>query len=174
MAASLVESTGRVLGIDRSVACVERAAKAALPNVSFEAVDDLASFRPRAPLDAVVGRLILMYLREPASVLSHFVPYVRPDVFQELVLSMCRSEPSCPRAEKCSGWWGAKADPLPEFQSKALISRSLFCYAAPFWESSMLCLTCKAELSSISPAWLVWREAIPHTHTPLRNSFWWG
>ena len=49
-----------------------------MANVSFEVVDDLDSFSPRAPLDAVVGRLILMYLREPASILSHFVPYVRP------------------------------------------------------------------------------------------------
>jgi hypothetical protein len=60
-----------------------------------------------SPLDAVVGRLILMYLREPASILSHFVPYIRPGgliVFQELVLSMCRSEPSCPLEEKCGAW----------------------------------------------------------------------
>jgi SAM-dependent methyltransferase len=109
--ARLVGSTGRVLGIDRSVAGINRARKraagAGLPNVSFELVDDLASFRPREVLDAVVGRLILMYLREPASILSHFVPYIRPGglmVFQELVLSMCRSEPSCPLAEKCGAW----------------------------------------------------------------------
>jgi hypothetical protein len=59
------------------------------------------------PLDAIVGRLILMYLRDPASILSHFVLYIRPGeliVFQELALSMCRSEPSCPLLEKCGGW----------------------------------------------------------------------
>ncbi len=111
LSARLVGSEGRVIGIDRSVAGIERAreraGEAGLPNVSFEVVDDLTSFRPRAPLDAVVGRLILMYLPEPASILSHFVRYVRPGgliVFQELVLSMCRSEPSCPLAQKCGSW----------------------------------------------------------------------
>jgi SAM-dependent methyltransferase len=109
--ARLVGSAGRVLGIDRSVAGInrarERAAEVGLHNVSFEVVGDLAGFRPRAPLNAIVGRLILMYLRDPASILSHFVPYIRPGgltVFQELALSMCRSEPSCPLLDKCRGW----------------------------------------------------------------------
>ena len=111
LTARLVGSAGRVLGIDRSVAGInrarERAAEAGLPNVSFEVVDDLARFRARTPFDAVVGRLILMYLREPAAILSHFARQVRPGgliVFQELVLSMCRSEPSCPLVEKCRVW----------------------------------------------------------------------
>jgi hypothetical protein len=59
------------------------------------------------PLDAVVGRLILMYLRDPAAILSHLAGQLRPGgliVFQELVLSMCRSEPSCVLLEKCGGW----------------------------------------------------------------------
>ena len=109
--ATLVGSAGRVLGIDRSVAAInrarERAAEAGLQNVSFEVVDDLASFRTRVPVDAAVGRFILMYLREPAAILSHFARQVRPGgliVFQELVFSMCRSEPSCPLLEKCRGW----------------------------------------------------------------------
>jgi SAM-dependent methyltransferase len=109
--ARLVGSGGRVLGIDRSIAGIsrarERAAKAGLPNVSFEVVDDLAEFKPPVPVDGMVGRLILMYLREPAAILRHLARQVRPGgviVFQELVLSMCRSEPSCPLAEKCSGW----------------------------------------------------------------------
>jgi len=111
LTARLVGPRGRVLGIDRSAAAIDRArqrtADARLPNVSFEVVDDLVSFRPLGRLDAVVGRLILMYLREPASILGRFVRYVRPGgliVFQELVLSMCRSEPSCPLVEKCRGW----------------------------------------------------------------------
>jgi SAM-dependent methyltransferase len=111
LTARLVGSTGRVLGIDRSVAGINRAqaraAEAGLPNVSFEVVDDLARFRLRAPVDAVVGRLILMYLRDPSAILSHFAQQVRPGgviVFQELVLSMCRSEPSSPLLQKCREW----------------------------------------------------------------------
>ena len=111
LTARLVGSAGCVLGIDRSVAGIdrarERAAEAGLSNVSFEVVDDLAKFRARAPVDAVVGRLILMYLRDPAAILSHFARQVRPGglmVFQELVFSMSRSEPSCPLVEKCRGW----------------------------------------------------------------------
>ena len=111
LTARLVGSAGRVLGIDRSVAGIDRArqraAEAGLSNVSFEVVDNLARFRTRAPVDAVVGRLILMYLRDPAAILSHFARQVRPGglmVFQELIFSMCRSEPSCPLVEKCRGW----------------------------------------------------------------------
>jgi SAM-dependent methyltransferase len=111
LTAKLVGSAGRVLGIDRSIAGIdrarERAAEAGLSNVSFEVVDNLARFRARAPVDAVVGRLILMYLRDPAAILSHFARQVRPGgliVFQELVFSMCRSAPSCPLVEKCRGW----------------------------------------------------------------------
>lgn len=111
LTARLIGSAGHVVGIDRSVAAIdrarERAAEAGLRNVSFEVVDDLAVFRPRTPVDAVVGRLILMYLQDPAAVLSHFALQVRPGgliVFQELVLSMCRSEPSCGLAERCREW----------------------------------------------------------------------
>ena len=74
--ARLVGSAGRVLGIDRSVAGInraqERAVEAGLRNVSFEVVDDLARFGLHAPVDAVVGRLILMYLREPGAILRNF------------------------------------------------------------------------------------------------------
>jgi ubiquinone/menaquinone biosynthesis C-methylase UbiE len=109
--AAVVGSAGHVLGIDRSVAAIrrarERAAEAGLQNVSFEVVEDLASFTARTRVDAVVGRFILMYLREPAAILSRLARQVRSGgliVFQECVFSMCRSEPSCPLLEKCRGW----------------------------------------------------------------------
>ncbi|MBV9645724.1 MAG: hypothetical protein JO334_19365 [Verrucomicrobia bacterium] len=63
----------------------------------FEVVDDFSRFRPRAPLDTIVGRLILMYFGDPASILNHLVPYIGPDgliVFQELALvCAARSHP---------------------------------------------------------------------------------
>jgi ubiquinone/menaquinone biosynthesis C-methylase UbiE len=81
LVASLVGPTGRILGIDRSIAGVDlarrRAAEAGLANVTFE-VADLADFRPSKPLDVLVGRLILMYLPEPATILSHLARHVRP------------------------------------------------------------------------------------------------
>lgn len=111
LVAALVGSAGRVLGIDRSVAAInrarERAGEAGLQNVSFEVVEDLATFTTRTPVDAVVGRFILMYLPEPAAILSHFARQVRRGgliVFQELVFSMARSQPSCPLLEKLRGW----------------------------------------------------------------------
>ncbi len=76
-------------------------------HVSFEVIEDLATFRVPAPVDAVVGRLILMYLRDPAAILSHLARQVRPGgpiVFHELVLGMCRSEPACALAEQCGQW----------------------------------------------------------------------
>lgn len=109
-AARLVGSSGKVVGIDQSGEGIararERAAFAGLKNVSFE-ISDLASFTALNPVDAVVGRLILTYLRDPATVLNRVARHVRPGgliVFQELVLSLRRSEPPSPLVQKCCDW----------------------------------------------------------------------
>jgi SAM-dependent methyltransferase len=89
LAARLVGPTGTVLGVDRSPEAVAtaqgRAREAGLTNVTFT-VADLADLDP-APVDALVGRLVLMYLDDPAAVLRRLLAGVRPGgvvAFQEM------------------------------------------------------------------------------------------
>jgi SAM-dependent methyltransferase len=93
LAAELVGSTGSVLGIDASMNMLEaartRAQTAGLEHVSFQAAD-LRSLTFDQQFDVLVGRLILMHLPEPATVLRQLVHSVRPGgivVFQEYDLS---------------------------------------------------------------------------------------
>ncbi len=72
LAASLVGPGGHVLGVDRSMESVERAALRAsaseLTNVEFVAAE-ISSFDPPGTYDAIIGRYVLMYLADPAAVL---------------------------------------------------------------------------------------------------------
>jgi len=110
LAASLVGAIGSVLGIDKSPEAValarKRAVQAGLSNVQFE-VADLADFRLTEPVDAIVGRAILMYLSDAAGVLRRLAEQVRPGgmiVFQEMDLSTTRSVPEAPLYTACTQW----------------------------------------------------------------------
>ena len=80
LAATLVGSSGSIVGIDRSPAAVEAArAKveaAALANVEFHvaAIEDFAADRP---FDALIGRFVLMYFSDPVATLRQLLPLVR-------------------------------------------------------------------------------------------------
>jgi SAM-dependent methyltransferase len=102
LAASIVGPEGSVLGIDVSPRAVEfasrRAVRAGLTNIEFQTrnATDLALDEP---VDAVVGRWILMYFADPASVLRRLRSVVRPGgllVFQEFDLQGATSAPTCP------------------------------------------------------------------------------
>lgn len=102
LAARLVGPTGAVIGIDRSADAVataqERARAAGLTNVEFiaQSVDEVTLPQP---VDAVVGRLVLMYLADPAAVLRRVLAHVRPGgivAFQELDTLSAVAEPPCP------------------------------------------------------------------------------
>jgi ubiquinone/menaquinone biosynthesis C-methylase UbiE len=110
LAASLVGATGSVLGIDKSPEAValarKRAVQAGLSNVQFE-VADVADYRLTEPVDAIVGRAILMYLPDPAGVLRRLAEQLRPGgllVFQEMNLSTTRSLPEAPLYSACTQW----------------------------------------------------------------------
>lgn len=103
--ASIVGPTGHVTGIDRSHDSValasRRAAAAQLPNVRFT-VEDAADFTPDEPVDALVGRLVLMHFPDPAAVLRRLSSCVRPGgivTFQDYDLTAPKSEPHCPLFE---------------------------------------------------------------------------
>jgi ubiquinone/menaquinone biosynthesis C-methylase UbiE len=102
LASRLVGPTGTVIGVDRSaeaVAAAEgRARQAGLINVSF-AVADLAELTLTAPVDALVGRLVLLYLDDPAAVLRRLLDLLEPGgvvAFQEMDMGVTVCEPDCP------------------------------------------------------------------------------
>lgn len=81
LAAELVGPSGEVVGVERSpesVATAEaRTGRLGLGNVSF-VVGDVHDPAPGGPFDAIVCRLVLMYLPDPAAVLATQVAGLRP------------------------------------------------------------------------------------------------
>jgi ubiquinone/menaquinone biosynthesis C-methylase UbiE len=101
LAARRVGPTGMVLGIDRAPEAVElaqrRARQAGLTNVSF-AVHDLSDLTLTAPVDALIGRLVLLYLGAPAATLRRLLDGVQPGgvvAFQEMDMGAATCEPDC-------------------------------------------------------------------------------
>ncbi len=107
LAAKLVGPQGAVIGVDKAPEAItyaqQRAQQAGLENVRFVAAD-LAEFQlDGEPVDALVGRLVLMYFPDPAAVLRRLLAFVKPGgivAFQELDLlptppPEVMSEPRC-------------------------------------------------------------------------------
>jgi ubiquinone/menaquinone biosynthesis C-methylase UbiE len=87
--ARIVGPSGEVVGIERDGHSIARAnarvAEAGLPNISFTQAD-VNEVDSDHPFDAAVGRFILMFLPDPASVLRSLTRLVRPGgvlAFQE-------------------------------------------------------------------------------------------
>ncbi|MGB6209593.1 class I SAM-dependent methyltransferase [Mycobacterium sp.] len=102
VAARLVGPEGTVLGIDAAADIIKlartRAAEQGLESVRFEqtTVGDLALDQP---VDAVIGRLILMHLPDPVGTLRQLAGLVRPGgfiAFSEFDMSGARSVPDLP------------------------------------------------------------------------------
>ena len=93
LAASLVGPDGAVLSVDRDSLALgharERVSAIGLTNVDF-IEGDIRDLTFDEPFDAAVGRLILMYLADPADTLDHITDLLRPGgvvAFQELTLT---------------------------------------------------------------------------------------
>ena len=89
LVARLVGDSGEVVGIERDPRFLDcaraRVAEAGLNNVSF-VQSDVSQITASEPFDAAVGRFILMWLPDPASVLRQLSLLVRPGgvvAFQE-------------------------------------------------------------------------------------------
>jgi SAM-dependent methyltransferase len=80
LAADLVGPSGQVVGVDRAPEAVatarRRAAAAGLTHVSF--VESELDALTLAPVDAVVGRFVLMHQPDPARLLARAASLVRP------------------------------------------------------------------------------------------------
>src|SRR5262249_51602570 len=110
VAGELVGPGGTVVGIDRDPAAValarERAAAAGLRHVRFE-VGDACAPPVEGKFDAVVGRLILLYLGDVPAALRRLAALVGPGgrlVFQEMVMTGGRSVPPLPVFSRMMGW----------------------------------------------------------------------
>jgi ubiquinone/menaquinone biosynthesis C-methylase UbiE len=89
LVARMVGPSGTVLGVERDTNSVARAraraAEAGFSNVSFTQ-SDVSQISSAGPFDAVVGRLILMFLPDPVPILRALSQLVRPGgvvAFQE-------------------------------------------------------------------------------------------
>jgi SAM-dependent methyltransferase len=104
LAASIVGPRGTVIGVDKSaqaVALASRRTAAGRSNVHF-LTEDAARLELDEPVDALVGRIVLMYFADPAAVLRRLATFVKPRgivVFQELDMKGATSEPVCPTFE---------------------------------------------------------------------------
>ncbi|MCB0210737.1 MAG: class I SAM-dependent methyltransferase [Anaerolineae bacterium] len=101
LAASLVGPKGTVIGVDKSPEVIamasQRAQAAGLANVHFM-IQDLAKLTIDEPVDALIGRLVLMYFADPAVILRRLSRLLKPGglvIFHEIDTSASKSEPIC-------------------------------------------------------------------------------
>jgi SAM-dependent methyltransferase len=101
LAASLVGPTGMVIGVDKSAEAIalatERATTAQLANVHF-LTQDACDLVLTEPVDALIGRLVLMYFADPAVVLRRLAQVVKPGgivAFHEMDADGAKSVPYC-------------------------------------------------------------------------------
>lgn len=100
LAARMVGSDGAVLGIDKALSSVEtarrRVASLGVKNARFEE-SDLAIFETDQKFHAIVGRLVLLYLPDPAGVLRRLSRHLRPGgivALQEFDMSQVSQAPA--------------------------------------------------------------------------------
>jgi 2-polyprenyl-3-methyl-5-hydroxy-6-metoxy-1,4-benzoquinol methylase len=110
LARTFVGESGSVLGIDRSAESIavarRRAQSSGARNVEF-AQASLEELTSTEPFDALVGRLILLYLPEPAQALRKLLGLLRPGglvVFQEMDMLSARAVPACTLYARVGAW----------------------------------------------------------------------
>jgi SAM-dependent methyltransferase len=108
--ARMVGTSGSVIGIDKSGDAIatarSRAQAAKLENVTFHEAD-ISEIPLLYPVDAAVGRFVLMYLSNPAALLRRIAGCVRTGgviAFQEMDMSGIKSLPRLPMFEQCADW----------------------------------------------------------------------
>jgi SAM-dependent methyltransferase len=107
LAADLVGEAGEVVGVDRAQVALDtasrRAATRSLRNVSFRAGDP-AEIAFDRPFDAVIGRYVLMFQRDPVAMLRKLTMHLRPGgavVFHEPDRDGLRSFPPVALYDRC-------------------------------------------------------------------------
>lgn len=110
LAARLVGPKGAVLGIDRAASSLQtarvRATALGVAHARFEQAD-LASFETDQTFDALVGRLVLLYLPDPGATLQRLSQYLRPGgivAFQEFDMTATSQVPAGALFLKVRSW----------------------------------------------------------------------
>ena len=110
IAAELVGGSGEVLGTDLAPTAVAAARANAsargLENVSFEQGNP-AEMTFERPFDAVLGRYVLLFQADAASMLHRLAKVTRPGgivLFHEPDWSFIRSDPPAPLYDRCQRW----------------------------------------------------------------------
>jgi SAM-dependent methyltransferase len=110
VAAELVGSNGEIIGVDQSTDSVSKASARAqargLSNVRFT-VGDIHDPAPDGPFDAIIGRLVLMYVPDPATVLRTQASTLRAGGVLapiEFDLHSARSLPATPLVIQALSW----------------------------------------------------------------------
>ena len=111
-AAELVGSEGEVVGVDMNAEILEtartRAQEAGFANIEFVAGDAQTLDLPH-DFDALIGRLVLMYLADPVDTLKQLAARVRPGgivAFQEVEFSTyeATARPNTPMLNQLAEW----------------------------------------------------------------------
>lgn len=112
LTSDLVGDEGSVVGIDRDPKVLAVARKRAqaqhFTNVSFVEGDIGGPVSLTGPFDALVGRYILMYQRDPAAVIRSFLPVLRPNAviaFHEADFAYVIAAPMGALLSEAFGWW---------------------------------------------------------------------
>ena len=109
LAASIVGKAGRVTSVDLNPDAIalatKRAVDAGIDNVAFHA-GDITQQPYRGTFDAVIGRLIILYLGDPVAGLKAFRSYAKPGgiiYFQEFCPPGIGAAPQVPLYEQAMG-----------------------------------------------------------------------
>jgi ubiquinone/menaquinone biosynthesis C-methylase UbiE len=110
LVAGLVGPQGMVIGVDKSAEAVTaargRALKLGIRNVTFINAD-IGEIVVAQPVDALVGRLTLMYMTDPVESLKSMAECVKPGgviVFQEIDALGYRTTPQCLSINQSAYW----------------------------------------------------------------------
>lgn len=107
---SFVGESGHITALDQSEKSVEvaqeRFNKAGIDNISF-LVDNLEDLQLNEQFDAVVGRLILLHVKDPVKVIRRLKQLVKPGgliIIQEMDVGSGRAIPELPIYTQCGDW----------------------------------------------------------------------
>ena len=111
-ARAVVGETGRVVGVDYTATSLARASQrvtdAGITNVSFIEADLTQPFDPGEEFDAIVGRLVLMYLPNRSELLTSLLPNLKPGgivSFGEVNVDGGPTEPRSEHWDLLESWW---------------------------------------------------------------------
>jgi ubiquinone/menaquinone biosynthesis C-methylase UbiE len=112
LAAEIVGPRGRVLGVDLDPVSLARARHRVSVEGCGDVVDfsrsSLDEFTSEGRFDAVVGRLILLYQKDPAETIRRYAQFVKPGgllLFHEMNVTVAQPTwPACAVWDDLSGW----------------------------------------------------------------------